>query len=169
MKKLILIGLAVGSLFAPNIKQNDVFIGGTYGYISSSVVKDNIAGIRIGKYFYDTNPYNISNRYYLEVSKTLENNDNKKLSLYIANANLDWLIDMTSFLKPFIGINAGYVYNHSNTDNSTSTVGLKAGVVLYLGNNIEIEGGASTNRPLQKKDVWTNNIKSAYASINISF
>ena len=169
MKKLILIGLAVGSLFAPNIKQNDVFIGGTYGYISSSVVKDNIAGIRIGKYFYDTNPYNISNRYYLEVSKTLENNDNKKLSLYIANANLDWLIDMTSFLKPFIGINAGYVYNHSNTDNSTSTVGFKAGLLLYLGNHIEIEGGLSSNKPLENKNIWTDNIKSAYASINISF
>jgi hypothetical protein len=167
MKKLILIGLAVGSLFAANIKQNDVFIGGTYGYISSAVTKDNIAGIRIGKYFYDTNPYNISNRYYLEVSKTLENNN--KISLYIANANLDWLIDMGSFLKPFVGINTGYVYNDSNTDNSTSTVGLKAGLLLYLGDSIEIEGGISTNKPLQKKDVWTDNIKSAYASINISF
>ena len=76
---------------------------------------------------------------------------------------------MTSFLKPFIGINAGYVYNHSNTDNSTSTVGFKAGLLLYLGNHIEIEGGLSSNRPLENKNIWTDNIKSAYASINISF
>ena len=61
--------------------------------------------------------------------KSLKNKNNTKNKVKILriappqNANLDWLIDMTSFLKPFVGINAGYVYNHSNTDNSTSTVG----------------------------------------------
>jgi len=166
MKKLVFMLLATSAIWAGNIKTNN-FIGIFAGSdkLTSNTSAENYIGAKFGYYFYEHNKYNLSNRVYLNVNKILKDNS----SLYEANINLDWIFNQISFLKPFIGVNAGYLYDNDNNDNSTSSYGFNAGILVYLGDAIELEAGVKIQHPLDNSNIWPNNFKKVYGGINISF
>ena len=165
MKK-ILVGISiVSSLFASNIKMDDTFVSIEYGATKIKNTEKDV-GVKIGSYIYSDNIYNINNRIYISENKVLTDDD---ISFYKTKLSLDW-IGTNSTLKPFIGISLGYVYYKTQgIDYSTGTKGVQAGLIYYLGDSFELEGGASWNKAMQKNTVWSNPIKEVYGSLNYSF
>jgi hypothetical protein len=169
MKKLLFVCLFITSILAGNIKTDDTIIGIHTGSIklSNDTDSEKDIGVKLGYYFYDPNKYIISNRLYFEASRILKDNS----SLYSGELNLDWIFNQLNYIKPFIGANLGYLYDNDNNDNSTSFYGFNAGILIYLGDFIELEGGAKINHPLNNdtKDLYPDNFKKIYGSINFSF
>ena len=121
---------------------------------------------KVGFYFYDPNPYLINNRLYLSGSKVLTDNT----SFYTAKLSLDWVFNNIPFIKPYVGLNGGYIYNMAGKNNySSGSYGFQAGVLLYIGSYIELEIGGSTDKATQHTDIWQKNLKKIYAGLNISF
>jgi len=167
MKKFIMFFILLTSLYSQNIK-NNYFIGANYGDLTI-IDNDNTeqyAEGKIGTYFYDENPYLINNRFYLSGAKVLTNNT----SFYITKLNLDWIWNQIPFIKPFIGVSAGYIYYAYSTNNySSGSYGMQAGVLIYLGNHLELEVGGNVDKATEHTDVWTSTLKKLYGGINISF
>ena len=163
MKKLLFVFLFITSILADNIKTN-YFIGAEGGVIkyTSNTSKENIFGLKIGGYFYDKNIYKISNRLYITIDKSEYRNTNN----IIANLNLDWIWTQIPYIKPFIGISAGYLYESTYP---TSLYGFNSGIIIYIGDIVELEFGGKINRPLENNDIYTDNFKQLYGSINFSF
>jgi len=165
MKKLLLAGMIATSIFAQNIKTNDGIIGFDVGRTTTNASSKNYVEVKIGKYFYDENIYQISNRIY--ISGLITTPSTQRLG--IGKVNLDWIWNTIPYIKPFMGFSTGYLYNKDDSANSTSLVGFQAGALLYLGTTVEFEAGISIDRPTQNKDVWTENLKKIYAGITFSF
>jgi hypothetical protein len=168
MKKLLFVLLLIINSLNANEIKNSYFIGGDYGELTITDNKNtqNYVEAKIGTYFYDPNIYLISNRVYLSGSKVLTDNS----SFYTAKFNLDWVVNNIPFVKPYFGMSGGYVYFMAGSTNySTATYGFQTGLLIYLGNNIELEVGGSTDKVTQKTDKWTSALKKVYGGINISF
>jgi len=168
MKKVVFLVMLISSLFSKDIIKDGYFVGGSYGDLTITD-RDNTESYveaKIGSYFYSDNKYHISNRFYLEVAKMLTENT----SFYTTNIKLDWVWNDLPYIKPFIGFSGGYIYYSYQTSNySSGSYGLQSGILIYLGNNFEIEIGGSTSKATQNTDVWKNTLKKIYAGINISF
>jgi hypothetical protein len=169
MKKILFFLLIVTSLFGGEVKES-WFIGGSFGELTivDNDNTQNYAEGKVGFYFYDENIYSISNRIYLSGSKVFSDNT----SFYTGKLSLDWLYNdlPLSFIRPFIGISGGYTYYAYGKNNySTPTYGMQAGLLLYLGQHIELELGGSSDKATDNTEVWTKAFKKLFAGINISF
>ncbi len=167
MKKMLFMILCLTSIWAAGVKTN-YFIGIDYGNltISNNDDTENYIEAKVGGYFYDKNIYLISNRLYLSGAKILTDNT----SFYISKLNLDWIWNQIPYIKPFVGVSGGYLYYSYNTNKySSGTYGLQAGILLYLGNYVELEIGGNIDHATQHTDVWKDNLKKIYGGINFSF
>jgi len=167
MKKLLFVFLFISSIWAGNIKTDNTIFGieGGSFKLSDNSSTDRCIGVKLGYYFYEQNPYLLSNRLYFTGSRILKND----ASLYMGEINLDWLFNNLDYLKPFVGVNVDYLYDNDTNSNSTAAYGFNAGIIIYLGSFIELEGGAKTYRPLSNSNLYPNNFKKIYGSINFSF
>jgi len=165
MKKLLLAGAIFTSIFAQNLKTNDVFIGLSAGRTTTNSDHKTYGEFKIGKYFYDKNIYNISNRIYISGLATTSS----EKQFGIAKANLDWIWTTIPYLKPFIGVDAGYLYYKDDSSKSTGVYGFKLGALIYLGDTLELEAGINVDKATQNSDFWTSNLKKVYGGINFSF
>ncbi len=166
MKKILALLMFISLGLANNIKQS-VFIGGDYGTIktNNNQSSDNYARGKIGFYFYDENQYLISNRLYLSGAKVFKYN----VDFIITKLNLDWIWNQIPFIKPFIGVNGGYIYySENNNDTSSASIGMKGGLLFYVGDNIELEMGGEVTHP-ESENKFPKNFKQVYGGLNISF
>ena len=167
MRKVLLVLLWMVSMFGMEIKDS-YFIGGGKGLVlvnKDNTKKNDFIEFKVGRYFYDSNIYNISNRIYLGTSRVLADD----ISFYTANINLDW-IKPIGFLGPFLGLNIGYIYYSENDkDYSSANYGINFGVLFYIGGHFEFEVSAGIDTPTDKNEKLNSNIKKGYAGVNISF
>lgn len=165
MKKILLGISLVSSVFASDIKIDNTFVSVESG-ITKIKNSENFVGVKLGTYIYSDNIYKINNRIYVSAGKVLTDS---AISFYTTKASLDW-IGTTSSLKPFVGVSLGYIYYKTGgVEYSVGTKGAQAGLIYHIGNSIEVETGASWERAMEKKTIWSNSIKKAYASFNYSF
>ena len=166
MKKILIFLMFITLSVANNIKES-VFIGGDYGLIkvNNNQASDKYASGKIGFYFYDENEYLISNRIYVSVANVFKDD----VDFGIAKLNLDWIWNQIPFIKPFIGVNGGFIYySDNNGDTTSSSIGMKGGFLFYLGNHIELEIGGELTHP-DSEDKFPENFKQIYGGVNISF
>ena len=165
MKKLMVAVLFLTSVLFADVVKDGYFVGinsGSIKYTEDSK-NENMKSIKIGMHFYDENRFLISNRLYLNVDKSKRGDEN----VVIGNINLEWIWNKIPFVKPFIGFGTGYMYK---TKDSVGFFSVGTGILIYLGENIELEGGLRVYNPSkQGSDDWPDKIKKAYAGINISF
>ena len=165
MKKILAILLFITLGLADTPKTN-TFIGADYGLIkiNDNQSSDEFVRGKLGFYFYDENKYLISNRLYLSGANVFKDN----VDFFITKLNLDWIWNQIPFIKPFIGVNGGYVYYDDTTTTSSFAVGMKAGILLYLSNHLELEMGGEVTHP-DDQSKFPNNFEQLYGGINISF